>query len=30
MAGEGQAMKTVFITKFFSLDCFIPAKILGA
>jgi hypothetical protein len=26
MAAEGQAIKTVFITMFFSLDCFIPAK----
>jgi len=31
MAAEGQAIETVFITMFFSLDCFIiPAKILGA
>jgi hypothetical protein len=30
MAAEGQAIKTVFITMFFSLDCFIPAKILGS
>jgi hypothetical protein len=25
MAVEGQAIKTVFITMFFLLDCFIPA-----
>jgi len=30
MAAEGQAIKTDFITMFFSLDCFISAKILGA
>jgi hypothetical protein len=30
MAAEGQAVETVFITMFFSLDGFIPAKILGA
>jgi len=30
MAAEGQAIKTVLITAFFALDCFIPVKILGA
>jgi len=30
MAAGGQAIETVFITMFFSLDCFIPATILGA
>jgi hypothetical protein len=30
MVTEGQAIKTVFITMLFSLDWFIPAKILGA